>query len=127
MAGIFTGALAIVLGLGFWLGLLAMMIGTVLGVLLVAYLSTWGPRTGAGQLPNARMAFGGGVVLPAVLQWLSSIAWTAGPGEHRCHVEHRFGPPVDGVPDENRHARFRPSSAVSPTCSCLPRWECLRA
>jgi nucleobase:cation symporter-1, NCS1 family len=77
MAGIFTGALAIVLGLGFWLGLLAMMIGTVLGVLLVAYLSTWGPRTGAGQLPNARMAFGGGVVLPAVLQWLSSIAWTA--------------------------------------------------
>src|SRR4029077_7180269 len=75
MAGIFTGALAIVLGLGFWLGLLAMMIGTVLGVLLVAYLSTWGPRTGAGQLPNARMAFGGGVVLPGILQWLSSIAW----------------------------------------------------
>ncbi len=54
-----------------------MAIGTVLGTLLVAYLSTWGPRTGAGQLPNARMAFGGGVVLPAVLQWLSSIAWTA--------------------------------------------------
>ncbi len=77
MAGVFTGALAIVLGLGLWLGLLAMMIGTVLGALLVAYLSTWGPRTGAGQLPNARMAFGGGVVLPAVLQWLSSIAWTA--------------------------------------------------
>jgi NCS1 family nucleobase:cation symporter-1 len=77
MAGVFTGALAIVLGLGLWLGLLAMMIGTVMGALLVAYLSTWGPRTGAGQLPNARMAFGGGVVLPAVLQWLSSIAWTA--------------------------------------------------
>jgi NCS1 family nucleobase:cation symporter-1 len=75
MAGIFTGALAIVLGLGFWLGLLAMMIGTVLGALLVAYLSTWGPRTGAGQMPNARMAFGGGVALPAALQWLSSIAW----------------------------------------------------
>ena len=46
MAGVFTGALAIVLGLGFWLGLLAMVIGTVLGALLVAYLSTWGPRTG---------------------------------------------------------------------------------
>jgi NCS1 family nucleobase:cation symporter-1 len=46
MAGVFTGALAIVLGLGLWLGLLAMMIGTVLGALLVAYLSTWGPRTG---------------------------------------------------------------------------------
>jgi cytosine/uracil/thiamine/allantoin permease len=61
MTGVFTGALAIVLGLGFWLGLLAMVIGSVLGVLLVAYLSTWGPRTGTGQLPISRMAFGGGV------------------------------------------------------------------
>ena len=61
----FTGTLAIVLGLGFWLGLLAMVIGTVLGSLVVGYLSTWGPRTGTGQLPNSRMAFGGGVVLPA--------------------------------------------------------------
>jgi NCS1 family nucleobase:cation symporter-1 len=75
MTGVFTGTLAIVLGLGFWLGLLAMLIGTVLGCLVVAYLSTWGPRTGAGQLPISRMAFGGGVVVPAALQWLSSIAW----------------------------------------------------
>jgi len=77
MTGVFTGTLAIVLGLGFWLGLLAMVIGTVLGSLVVAYLSTWGPRTGTGQLPNSRMAFGGGVVLPGALQWLSSIAWDA--------------------------------------------------
>jgi nucleobase:cation symporter-1, NCS1 family len=77
MAGVFTGTLAIVLGLGFWLGLLAMIIGTVLGSLIVGYLSTWGPRTGTGQLPNSRMAFGGTVVVPAVLQWLSSIAWDA--------------------------------------------------
>jgi NCS1 family nucleobase:cation symporter-1 len=77
MAGVFTGTLAIVLGLGFWLGLLAMVIGTVLGSLVVAYLSTWGPRTGSGQLPHARMAFGGGVVVPGVLQWVSSIAWDA--------------------------------------------------
>jgi len=75
MTGVFTGTLAITLGLGFWLGLLAMVIGTVLGSLVVAYLSTWGPRTGAGQLPNSRMAFGDGVILPASLQWLSSIAW----------------------------------------------------
>ena len=46
MTGVFTGSLAIVFGLGFWLGLLAMVIGTVLGSLPVAYLSTWGPRTG---------------------------------------------------------------------------------
>jgi NCS1 family nucleobase:cation symporter-1 len=77
MTGVFTGALAIVLGLGFWLGLLAMVIGTVLGSLVVGYMSTWGPRTGAGQLPNSRMAFGGGVMLPAALQWVSSIAWDA--------------------------------------------------
>jgi nucleobase:cation symporter-1, NCS1 family len=75
MTGVFTGTLAIALKLGFWLGLLAMVIGTVLGSLVVGYLSTWGPRTGAAQLPNSRMAFGSGVILPAGLQWLSSIAW----------------------------------------------------
>jgi NCS1 family nucleobase:cation symporter-1 len=75
MAGVFAGVLPIVLGLGFERGLLAMAVGTVLGALVVGYLSTMGPRTGAGQLPNARMAFGGGVVLPGILQWLSSIAW----------------------------------------------------
>lgn len=59
MAGVFSGTLPIVLGLGFWRGLLAMGIGTVLGAVIVAYLSTWGPRTGAGQLANSRMAFRG--------------------------------------------------------------------
>src|SRR5690349_7528304 len=77
MTGVFTGTLAILLGLGFWLGLVAMVIGTVLGALVVAYLSTWGPRTGTAQLPTARMAFGPTVALPAALQWLSSIAWDA--------------------------------------------------
>ena len=52
-----------------------MTIGTVIGCLAVAYLSTWGPRTGTAQLPNARMAFGGGVAVVAMIQWLSSIAW----------------------------------------------------
>jgi NCS1 family nucleobase:cation symporter-1 len=75
MTGVFAGTLAIALGLGFWLGMLAMVIGTVLGSVVVAYLSTWGPRTGTAQLPNSRMAFGGFVVLPALLQWVSSIAW----------------------------------------------------
>jgi NCS1 family nucleobase:cation symporter-1 len=75
MTGVFTGTLAVTLGLGFWLGLLAMVIGTVIGSLAVAYLSTWGPRTGTGQLPGSRMAFGGTVVLPALVQWISSIAW----------------------------------------------------
>ncbi|AQT82903.1 cytosine permease [Mycolicibacterium litorale] len=75
MTVVFTGTLAVVLGLGFWLGLLAMAVGTVIGSLAVGYLSTWGPRTGTAQLPNARMAFGGTVAVVAVIQWLSSIAW----------------------------------------------------
>lgn len=75
MTVLFTGTLAFALGLGFWLGLLAMAIGTLLGCLAVAYLSTWGPRTGAAQLPNARMAFGSTVAVVAVIQWLSAIAW----------------------------------------------------
>ena len=75
MTVLFTGTLAFTLGLGFWLGLLAMAIGTVLGCLVVAYLSTWGPRTGTAQLPNARMAFGSTVTVVAVIQWLSAIAW----------------------------------------------------
>ena len=83
MTAVFTGTLAIVLGLGFWLGLLAMVIGSVLGALIVSYLSTWGPRTGTGQLPNSQMAFGGGVAVPATLQWLSSIAWDALAGFRR--------------------------------------------
>lgn len=77
MTGVFVGTIAIALGLGFWLGMLAMVIGTVLGGAVVAYLSTWGPRTGTAQLPHARMAFGGGVVVPGALQWLSSIGWDA--------------------------------------------------
>ena len=75
MTVLFTGTLAFTLGLGFWLGLLAMAIGTMLGCLAVAYLSTWGPRTGTAQLPQARMAFGSTVAVVAVIQWLSAIAW----------------------------------------------------
>ncbi|MFJ1763207.1 purine-cytosine permease family protein [Amycolatopsis sp. NPDC088138] len=77
MTAVFTGTLAASLGLGFWTGLVAMLAGTVLGSLPVAYLSTWGPRTGTGQLPLARLPFGGGVVLPGLVQWLGSIAWDA--------------------------------------------------
>lgn len=75
MSCVFTGALIASLGLGFWLSLLAVLIGTVLGSAVVGYLSTLGPRTGTAQLPAARLAFGGAVVIPAALQWLSSVAW----------------------------------------------------
>ncbi|MFD4754632.1 purine-cytosine permease family protein [Streptomyces sp. NPDC058426] len=77
MTGVFTGTLGIVLGLDFATALAAVVAGTLLGAVPVAYLGTWGSGTGAGQLPLSRLAFGPAVVLPGVLQWLSSVAWDA--------------------------------------------------
>lgn len=77
-AGFFIGSLATSFaGIGFRLGVVAIVVGTLLGGLLVAGLGTWGPRTGVGQIPLARLPFGRSVVLPGVLQWLSTIAWDA--------------------------------------------------
>src|ERR1039458_4568249 len=44
-AGFFIGTLATAsyIGVGFWLGVVCIVIGTVVGGLLVAVLSTWGP------------------------------------------------------------------------------------
>ncbi|MFD8691757.1 purine-cytosine permease family protein [Streptomyces sp. NPDC059651] len=77
MTGVFTGTVGIALGLDFATALAAVVLGTLVGAVPTAYLGTWGSRTGAGQLPLARLAFGRGVVLPGALQWLSSIAWDA--------------------------------------------------
>ncbi|WP_033291886.1 purine-cytosine permease family protein [Amycolatopsis jejuensis] len=77
MTAVFTGTLGATLGLGFTTGFVVALIGTVVGSLPVAWLSTWGPRTGTGQLPLARLPFGPGVVLPGLVQWLGSIAWDA--------------------------------------------------
>jgi NCS1 family nucleobase:cation symporter-1 len=79
VAGFFIGTLATAsfVGVGFRLGVLAIVIGTILGSLPTAYMCTWGPRTGVAQLPLARIPFGKTVVLPGVLMWLSTIAWDA--------------------------------------------------
>ncbi len=77
LSGVFAGTLAVLLGLGFWLGLVAIVLGTVIGSVPVALLCTWGPQTGTGQVPLARLPFGKTIVLPATVQWLSSIAWDA--------------------------------------------------
>ncbi|WP_432106253.1 purine-cytosine permease family protein [Streptomyces sp. bgisy091] len=77
MTGVFTGTVGVALGLDFTTALVAVVLGTLVGAAPTAYLGTWGSRTGVGQLPLARMAFGPGVVLPGALQWLSSIAWDA--------------------------------------------------
>ncbi len=77
LSGIFTGTLAFTIGLGFWPGFVAIVVGVTLGALPVALLATWGPKTGMGQLPLARLPFGRTIALPAAVQWLSSVAWDA--------------------------------------------------
>jgi nucleobase:cation symporter-1, NCS1 family len=77
LSGVFTGTLAFTLGLGFWPGFIAIVLGVILGALPVALLATWGPKTGMGQLPLARLPFGKTIAVPAAVQWLSSVAWDA--------------------------------------------------
>jgi NCS1 family nucleobase:cation symporter-1 len=74
-AAFFVGVIAF--SLGFALGALAIVIGTVLGSLLVAVMCSWGPSTGLGQLPLARLQFGKTVFVPGLLMWGSTIAWDA--------------------------------------------------
>lgn len=76
MTGVFSGTVGVSLGLDFWTALTAMVLGTVAAV-PAAYLGTWGSQTGTGQLPLSRLAFGRGVALPGIMQWLSSVAWDA--------------------------------------------------
>lgn len=75
LSGVFIGTLAVVFGLGFQLGLIAIIVGTIVGTIPVAILCTWGPKTGTGQVPLARMPFGKSIVLPGAVQWLSAIGW----------------------------------------------------
>lgn len=75
ISGVFIGTLATVFGLGFAAGFWAIVIGAIIGAVPVALLCTWGPKTGTGQLPLARMPFGKSVVLPGAIQWLSAVGW----------------------------------------------------
>lgn len=76
-SAIFVGAIGAALGLGMVWGSVAIVVGTILGSVPVAALCAWGPTTGTGQMATARLPFGRTVVLPAVVQWLSTIAWDA--------------------------------------------------
>jgi nucleobase:cation symporter-1, NCS1 family len=76
-SALFIGVIAASLGLGFWQGLPAIVIGNIIGGLVVAYLCTWGPRTGMGQMPLSRAAFGKSNMLPGVVNWAATIGWVA--------------------------------------------------
>src|SRR5258708_1417870 len=68
LSGVFTGTLAVVFGLGFQLGLVAIILGTIIGSLPVAILCTWGPKTATAQVPLARLPFGKSIVAPGTVQ-----------------------------------------------------------
>jgi NCS1 family nucleobase:cation symporter-1 len=71
------GALCAILGLGFVTGLLAIIVGNVIGGGIVALLSTIGPKVGLGQIPITRLSFGKSIVVPGLINWVSTIAWDA--------------------------------------------------
>jgi len=71
------GALAAVLGLGFVSGVLAIIVGNIIGGALVAILGTMGPKLGLAQIPITRLSFGKTIVVPGIINWLSTIAWDA--------------------------------------------------
>ena len=77
LSGVFTGTLAVTLGLGFWPGLTAIIAGVIVGTVPVAILALWGPQTGMAQLPLARLPFGKTITIVAAVQWLSAVAWEA--------------------------------------------------
>ena len=76
-AAFFIGTLVTLdfLKLGFVTSLLAIVVGNVVGSYFVALLSTMGPKLGLAQMPAARLPFGKSIVVPGLLNWLSTIGW----------------------------------------------------
>src|SRR3954468_22580277 len=76
-AAFFIGTLvtASFLKLGFVTSLLAILGGNVGGSYFVALLSTMGPKLGLAQMPAARLPFGKSIVVPGILNWLSTSGW----------------------------------------------------
>jgi NCS1 family nucleobase:cation symporter-1 len=72
------GALLVVTGLDFKTGLLAIVVGNLIGCTLVAANSSIGPKTGLTQMETSRFAFGFiGKRMCAALNWTGSVAWDA--------------------------------------------------
>ena len=73
-----VGALAVIFGLGFVDGVLAILIGNIIGCSLLALTASMGPEIGMPQLAFTRHSFGSrGTYLPAVLNWVSASGWYA--------------------------------------------------
>src|SRR5438105_9335224 len=77
-ATIFIGVIAVAfLGLNLWQAAAAIIIGTALGSITHAVLSSWGPKFGVPMMVESRGAFGFlGNILPAALNGLTaSFGW----------------------------------------------------
>ena len=76
-AAFFIGLLAAApfLQVGFVTGLIAIVVGNLLGSILVGLLAQMGPSTGMAQMPLSRLAYGKSIVLPGLLNWVSCIGW----------------------------------------------------
>ena len=76
-AAFFIGLLASFsfLQVGFTTGLVAIVVGNLIGAALVGVLGQMGPATGMAQVPLSRLAYGKSIVLPGLLNWISCIGW----------------------------------------------------
>ena len=73
-----TGVLLVHLGLDLKTGLLAILVGNLLGAIPVALAAVIGPVTGLPQMESARRVFGrDGLRLPAFLNWIYCVGWDA--------------------------------------------------
>ncbi|MFT8671675.1 purine-cytosine permease family protein [Acetobacter orientalis] len=73
-----TGALLISMGLDFRTGVLAVLVGNLIGALPVAFAAAIGPATGLTQMEASRRALGRlGVRPPAFLNWVYCVGWDA--------------------------------------------------
>src|SRR6266699_3423794 len=73
-----VGALAVIFGLGFADGVVAILVGNIIGCSLLALTDSMGPEIGMPQLPFTRHSFGSrGAYLPALLNWVSASGWYA--------------------------------------------------
>ena len=73
-----VGVLLVTLGLGFRQGVLAILLGNLIGALPVALAATIGPATGLPQMEASRRVLGQrGIRLPSLLNWLYCVGWDA--------------------------------------------------
>jgi nucleobase:cation symporter-1, NCS1 family len=73
----FLGALGPAFGLSFWQSVWAILLALVISGLPVAWLTTWGPKTGLSQMVLSRAAFGRSTRVISMLNWITTVGWQA--------------------------------------------------